>query len=110
MHPVDISPEEVQDPLEKNVPGQGLGRDPERSPLQWDHSEQAGFTTGTSWLPLAADYPTMNVAAEHADARSVLNLYRQLTDLRRKEGALSIVSYQAVKAASVNPVKSLRSE
>ena len=40
----------------------------------------------------------MNVAAEHADARSVLNLYRQLTDLRRKEGALSIVSYQAVKA------------
>lgn len=34
MHPADISPEEVQDPFKKNVPGKGLGRDPERSPLQ----------------------------------------------------------------------------
>ena len=54
MTDVPIPPERVQDPWEKRVPGLGLGRDPARIPMLWDTSPNAGFTTGTPWLPLAA--------------------------------------------------------
>src|SRR5262249_37985030 len=46
MRDVAIPPEQVQDPWEKNVPGLGLGRDPERTPVQWDITANAGFTNG----------------------------------------------------------------
>jgi alpha-glucosidase len=49
---VSIPPERVQDPWEKNVPGLGLGRDPVRTPMPWDGSATAGFTTGEPWLPI----------------------------------------------------------
>ena len=52
MRDVPIPPERVQDPWEKNEPGLGLGRDPERTPMQWDGRPKAGFTTGEPWLPL----------------------------------------------------------
>src|SRR5579863_3395431 len=52
MRNVPIPPEEVQDPAEKNEPGIGQGRDPERTPMCWDESQGAGFTTGVPWLPL----------------------------------------------------------
>lgn len=99
MHNVDIPPDRVQDPFEKNVPGQGLGRDPERTPMQWDTSHHAGFTNGKPWLPLAEDYPTVNVAAEREDAHSILALYHQLIALRRAEPALQIGGYTAVAAS-----------
>ena len=98
MHNVEIAPDQVQDPFEKNVPGKGLGRDPERTPMQWDSSPQAGFTTAEPWLPIAEDYQTINVAAKRADPQSVLSLYRRLVALRQKEKALAIGSYQAVEA------------
>ena len=98
MHHATISADQVQDPFEKNVPGLGLGRDPERTPMQWESTGQAGFTTGTPWLPLAADFPTVNLATERADPQSMLSLYRQLIDLRRNEKALAVGRYQAVKA------------
>jgi alpha-glucosidase len=56
MHDVDLPLEQVEDPFEKNVPGVGLGRDPEPTPIQWEPSPNAGFTTGTPWLPLADDF------------------------------------------------------
>ena len=46
MTDVPIPPDEVQDPFEKNEPRHGLGRDPQRTPMQWDSSPNAGFTTG----------------------------------------------------------------
>jgi len=98
MEDVPIPPEMVQDPLEKNVPGLGLGRDPERTPMQWDTSANAGFTTGTPWLPLSADWPTRNVAVQRADPRSLLRLYKRLIELRQSEPALMVGSYQAVPA------------
>ena len=52
MEDVPIPTQAVRDPWEKNVPGLGLGRDPERTPMQWDESENAGFTSGDPWLPL----------------------------------------------------------
>lgn len=90
MHDVSIPPEQVQDPYEKNVPGLGLGRDPERTPMQWNAAEKAGFTQGQPWLPLADDYRTLNVAVEQEEPASLLNLYRRLIELRRIEAALSV--------------------
>ena len=78
MHDVAIPPELVQDPWEKNVPGLGLGRDPERTPMLWDSSLNAGFSAATPWLPVAPGYQTTNVRAQRDDPTSMLTLYRRL--------------------------------
>ncbi len=83
-----IAPDQVQDPAEKNQPGIGQGRDPERSPMLWDASAGAGFTTGRPWLPFAADAATTGVAAQSDDPASMLSLYRRLLALRREHLAL----------------------
>src|SRR5438105_4258450 len=93
MHDVPIPPALVQDPFERNVPGLGLGRDPERTPVQWDDGPHAGFSTTTPWLPLADDYTLVNVATQRQDPRSMLALHRQLIAVRRSTPALSIGSY-----------------
>ena len=46
----------VRDPRELREPGLGLGRDPQRTPMPWDGSPNAGFTTNEPWLPLNADW------------------------------------------------------
>ena len=93
---VAIPPDRVQDPFEKNVPGIGAGRDPARTPMQWDASPGAGFTSGEPWLPLSDDYQTVNVAAQDADPQSLLTLYRQLLRLRSGHAALWDGKYEAV--------------
>jgi alpha-glucosidase len=98
MTDVPIPPERVQDPWERNVPGLGLGRDPERTPMQWDATAHAGFSVAEPWLPVAADHAAVNVAAQAADPRSILSLYRALIRLRRAEPALSIGTYRPVSA------------
>jgi alpha-glucosidase len=87
---VSIPSEHSRDPFERHVPGYGLNRDPERAPMLWDASRNAGFTTGTPWLPVAQDYARCNVAAERADPRSILHLYRQLIMLRHAEPPLAV--------------------
>jgi alpha-glucosidase len=72
------------------------GRDPSRTPMQWDSSPAAGFTTGQPWLPVPASARAVNVAAERDDPGSLLNLYRQLIHLRRRLPALRTGSYQPV--------------
>ena len=98
MHDVPISPERVQDPLERNEPGRGLGRDPERTPMQWNSSLNAGFTSGVPWLSLAQDANIVNVADERADPTSMLSLYHRLIDLRRSIPALAVGSLRIVFA------------
>jgi len=61
MSNVDIAPERIRDPFERNVPGQGFGRDPQRTPMQSNSGANAGFTAGSPWLPLAPDATKMNV-------------------------------------------------
>ena len=100
MRDVEIPPERVQDPFEKNVPGLGLGRDPARTPMQWDASPNAGFCAPDvePWLPVADDYRIYNAATEREDPASMLNLHRRLLALRRSEPALALGSYDPVEA------------
>ncbi|MER3423710.1 MAG: alpha-amylase, partial [Nitrospiraceae bacterium] len=97
MHDVEIPPDQVQDPWEKNVPGLGLGRDPVRTPMQWDDGPNAGFTPGIPWLPVSDDYRAINVGVERKDPTSILTLYRRLVALRRAEPALVIGRYRSVE-------------
>jgi alpha-glucosidase len=97
MRDAVIPPELVRDPFEKNVPGLGLGRDPERTPMQWTAGPNAGFGTGTPWLPIAGDAATVNVETERDDPSSMLSFYRALLRLRRAEDALSVGSYSALE-------------
>lgn len=59
------------------------GRDNARTPMQWDDSSQAGFTTGTPWLPVNPNYTTINAAQQMADDQSVFHTYRTLNRLRK---------------------------
>lgn len=92
MCDVPVPPERAQDPVAWRLPGLGLSRDPARTPMQWDASPGAGFTTGDPWLPLG-DIQWVNVAAARDDPRSMLSLYRRLIALRRAEPALQVGDY-----------------
>ena len=100
MTDVPIPAEKVRDPWEKNVPGIGVGRDPARTPMQWNGGRNAGFCPPPvdPWLPLAEDHETVNVPAQAGDCGSMLTLYRSLIALRRRESALSVGSYRPVIA------------
>ena len=64
------------------------GRDNARTPMQWDASPHAGFTTGTPWLAVNPNFPQVNAAAERADPGSVFHYYRRLIELRHTEPAV----------------------
>ena len=68
-------------------------RDNSRTPLQWDTSENAGFSTGTPWLKVNPNYTTVNVAAQEEDPESPLNFFRNLIQLRKKELTLVYGEY-----------------
>jgi alpha-glucosidase len=87
MTNVPIAPEQVQDPAEKNEPGIGQGRDPERTPMRWDATQLAGFTMGIPWLPIGGDQ-SINVATEHQDDGSIFALYRKLIGMRKSHPIL----------------------
>lgn len=100
MHDVPIPPEMVQDPPAVNQPeiAHIVGRDPERTPMQWDASPNAGFSPAgvRTWLPVADDYPVRNVAAQSQDPTSMLSFFRALTALRQREPALTIGDYRSL--------------
>jgi glycosidase len=87
---VAIAAADVQDPRGLRQHGLALGRDPVRTPMPWDGSENGGFTMGRPWLPLNADWPTRNVARLTAEPHSILTLYRRLLAVRRAHPALTI--------------------
>lgn len=93
---VPIPADKVRDPRELRQPGIGLGRDPSRTPMPWDSSLNAGFTTGEPWLPLNPDWESRNVAAQEGDPGSMLELTRALLRLRRAEAALSRGEYRSL--------------
>jgi glycosidase len=89
MTQTKLARKELRDPLGVKTWPLALGRDGERTPMQWSASPAAGFTTGTPWLPVNPDYAARNVAAQEADAGSLLSWYRTLLALRKKSFALT---------------------
>ena len=80
------SPDQVQDPAEKNEPGLGLGRDPSglRCPGM---VAPCGLYFRKPWLPLGADHAISMWKSLRENRRSILSLYRRLMDLRRDNPA-----------------------
>ena len=82
----EIPPERIRDPVGQRFPA--LGRDPERTPMPWDASANAGFSPAEPWLPLGAEWPTVNVAAQRDDPASMLSFYRRVIWWRKSAPAL----------------------
>ncbi|MBQ6297244.1 MAG: alpha-glucosidase [Selenomonadaceae bacterium] len=73
---------------------QKFSRDNARTPMQWDSSKNAGFTTGKAWLPVHDDFKTCNVEVEEKNPNSVLNFYRKLSALRNSSDVLISGRYE----------------
>lgn len=84
----NLSKEHIQDPAGIKYWPFFKGRDPYRTPMQWDASGHAGFTTGTPWLPVNDDYRERNVENQVKNSTSVLNSFRDLVELRKRYSSL----------------------
>lgn len=73
-----------------------IGRDPARTPMPWDDSPQAGFTSGAPWLPLSQGWRQTNVASEQQDPGSMLSLYKRLIRLKKGSKALTVGTYHPI--------------
>ncbi|GAE95447.1 alpha-glucosidase [Gracilibacillus boraciitolerans JCM 21714] len=70
------------------------GRDNSRTPMQWNHSVNAGFSTGNPWLKVNSNYEEINVAIQQNDPKSILNYYKKLIALRKHYDVLVYGKYQ----------------
>jgi alpha-glucosidase len=100
--------EDVKDPIGQKGWPKEKGRDGERTPMQWNTSENAGFSKGTPWLPLPPTYETHNVAVESKNPDSVLEFYKQVLKLRHTNGALMNGNYEAINENDANVLAYLR--
>ena len=100
--------EDVKDPIGRRGWPKEKGRDGERTPMQWDESEHAGFTKGAPWLPVPATAKTHNVAAESKDPESVLAFYKKVLKLRHTNKCLLDGSYLAINENEPNVLSYLR--
>ncbi len=100
--------EDVKDPIGRLGWPEEKGRDGERTPMQWNDTPNAGFTTGIPWLPVPVSYQTHNVATEKADPNSILNFYKNLLALRHTNKALLDGDYVALNQDDANVYSYLR--
>lgn len=70
-----------------------MSRDNARTPVQWSNEKNAGFTTGTPWIKVNSNYPTINVESQKKDANSVLHYYRRLIALRKSAEYKEVFTY-----------------
>jgi trehalose-6-phosphate hydrolase len=70
-------------------------RDNSRTPMQWDSSPHAGFTTGEPWLQVAANYPEVNVEKELAEGK-IFRYYQELIRIRKEHAVISDGSYEGI--------------
>jgi len=102
------SKEDVRDPIGRTGWPKEKGRDGERTPMQWDSGENAGFSKGTPWLPVPPTFKTHNVADESKDPDSVLVFYKNVLKLRHTNPALTDGSYTAINESDANVLSYLR--
>lgn len=102
------SKDEVQDPIGKLGWPIEKGRDGERTPMQWNDGQNAGFSRAKPWLPVPPSAKTHNVNSEMKDPNSVLSFYRQLLELRHKEPALLEGTYTTLNENDPNVLTYVR--
>jgi oligo-1,6-glucosidase len=73
------------------------GRDNARTPMQWDDSANAGFTTGTPWLKVNPNYTTVNAKAELADENSIFHYYQKIIALRKEKPIMVYGHYELLE-------------
>jgi len=100
MEDVQMPAETIIDPWGKNLPGFGVGRDPERTPMQWNSNLNAGFSDGAPWLPVAPDYKEKNVEHESQNSNSMLSFYKELIHHRTKSPALLTGVYKSMESGN----------
>jgi alpha-glucosidase len=100
--------EDVKDPIGRSGWPKEKGRDGERTPMQWDESDNAGFSKTTPWLPVPATYKTHNVADEAKDPESVLTFYKKVLKLRHTNKALLDGDYIQLNGNDQNVLSYLR--
>jgi len=79
-----------------------------RTPLQWDNTKNAGFSTGTAWRAPQTDYTTKNIAAQQVDANSLWSMYNKMIQLRNTEPALRRGNYTTLTSNSTSAFTFLR--
>ncbi|MBN2047062.1 MAG: alpha-glucosidase, partial [Anaerolineaceae bacterium] len=85
--------EDILDPIGKHFWPFFKGRDGCRSPMQWDGSEYAGFSSHAPWLPVHPNHARRNAAEQAANPASLLNFYKQMLKIRRENRALQTGSF-----------------
>ena len=101
--------EDVKDPIGRRGWPKEKGRDGERTPMQWNDSANAGFTTVKPWLPVPDSYHTHNVASELKDPNSILNFYKHVLALRHTNPELREGRYVPLNQSDNNVLSYLRS-
>jgi alpha-glucosidase len=101
--------EDVQDPVGRIGWPKDIGRDGERTPMQWSDAKNAGFSEKEPWLPVPPSYKTHNVASESKDPASILQRYKRLLALRKSNDALREGKYIPLNESDVNVLSYLRS-
>lgn len=81
--------EDVKDPVGITGWPKDKGRDGERTPMQWDASPNAGFSSATPWLPVPETAAIVNVQAQREDPDSLLNWYKNLIKLKKTMPSLA---------------------
>ena len=89
--------------IEQGVPEEKImesiyvkGRDNARTPVQWDDSANAGFTTGTPWIKVNPNYKEINAAQVIEDPNSIFHYYRQLIQLRKQHEIIVYGNYDLI--------------
>lgn len=87
---MEMAPEQALDKINFG------SRDNQRRPFCWDDSENAGFTTGTPWIPVHSSYKKCNLMLDRSNQKSVWRFYRDLLNLRLRHPALTVGQFAPV--------------
>ena len=74
-----------------------MGRDHARTPMQWDASDNAGFTSGIPWIAANPNYPEINTVTDRADQRSIFRFYQRLIALRHESPVVALGAFSMLE-------------
>ena len=75
-----------------------MSRDNARTPMQWTGGPNAGFTSGTPWIPVNANYPSINAERDRASDRSIYRYYQKLIRLRHESQVVALGDFHLLDA------------